>query len=914
MAYYKDPTDEQIKKHYGLSRQQFGKGQGAESWRNKYKRDPEFKSQRIKEKRAELGIDKASYQARKKSADDQKAREAKTGPAVPPVTDPLVDTIQDTNKALDSTPQMDVPEGKFTSLAGMAGGLSDSFSENEQANLNAMFGDPNSSFVLQQIMGLGTKEEQLGGLRAALGGADPEYLAQQRFKQTQASGGDPFADFLKSQEQAPPTVDVPPPVDPNIKAAQDRFAGVQASGGDAFADFLKQAEQVNQGGTVQPFVPPTPPTPTPPAPTPPAPTPPTATAPTTPPKPTTPPAQPSTPPAGPTAGPTPAGPTPPPPSGPTPPPVTPVPPPAPPATAGGTVATGAPAAPQATGITAAGNQQIQDRFGINQFMSSAQQAEQQRRSQSQELDRRLEDTLNERLANRGQQDAITTSRLADFEASNLKNQAQLEENLQRLGILTTGGDTAEQLSEFAGAAERSRQGIMGEGQARQERAFQDTLGLLQSRRQDLALQQQSEQQDRERALKQVLGLGEMEQRGSQFDRDIALRSELGRGQLGLGRDRFGLEAELGRGQLGLQREEFGEGRRQFERGQGFREEMGRGQLGLQREQFGEDRRQFERGQGFKEEMGRGQLGLQREEFGEGRRQFDAGLAQRGELGREGFATTRRGQDIQKELGVAAEGRLQSQANQQRTSDIFGGIFGGMEALGIDKKDIFGAGKSILGLFNGGGGPASTLGKVAGAGAGIAKAGSGLFSGGITGGGLASATQGMGGFGIQGGLGAGGTGFRVGSGAGQVGSGLGAAGQAAQASRFSGAGAGLGNANMALAFHQGGQLLQDILGSRFRGSEGLGNIGSRAGTGAAIGSVVPGVGTAIGAGVGAAIGGVENLWSGGPVSKNLDEVKAMPRSHQAAIVTEGQRRERAGEPQMNLGPGVHWTDIQALMLG
>jgi hypothetical protein len=74
-----------------------------------------------------------------------------------------------------------------------------------------------------------------------------------------------------------------------------------------------------------------------------------------------------------------------------------------------------------------------------------------------------------------------------------------------------------------------------------------------------------------------------------------------------------------------------------------------------------------------------------------------------------------------------------------------------------------------------------------------------------------------------------------------------------------------------------------------------------------------VGTAIGAGVGAAIGGVENLFSGGPQTKNLDSIRQMPRSHQAAIVAEGQRRERAGEPQFDMGPGVHWTDVQALML-
>jgi hypothetical protein len=62
-------------------------------------------------------------------------------------------------------------------------------------------------------------------------------------------------------------------------------------------------------------------------------------------------------------------------------------------------------------------------------------------------------------------------------------------------------------------------------------------------------------------------------------------------------------------------------------------------------------------------------------------------------------------------------------------------------------------------------------------------------------------------------------------------------------------------------HQGGQLAQDLLGERFRGSKGLGNITAAAATGAAIGSVVPVIGTGVGAALGAAYGTLRNLTSG-----------------------------------------------------
>ncbi|HCR19355.1 MAG TPA: hypothetical protein DIU35_17905 [Candidatus Latescibacteria bacterium] len=212
--------------------------------------------------------------------------------------------------------------------------------------------------------------------------------------------------------------------------------------------------------------------------------------------------------------------------------------------------------------------------------------------------------LNQRISGLGQNDAITQGRLADFESQSGRNRAQLEEDLNRLGILTTGGDTADQLQEFVTGMERGRQQIIGEGQARQERAFQDALGLLQSRRQDLGLQLGSEQTDRDLALRQVLGLGGLQQDESQFGRDLALRQELGRGGLGLQRDDLALRSELGRGRLGLD-EELGRGRLGLEgRDLDLRTELGRGQLGVSRDDLA-----------LRSELGRGQLGLGRDRLG-----------------------------------------------------------------------------------------------------------------------------------------------------------------------------------------------------------------------------------------------------------------------------------------------------------
>tara|TARA_R110002020_G_C16076620_1_gene756697 strand:+ start:232 stop:669 length:438 start_codon:yes stop_codon:yes gene_type:complete len=79
-------------------------------------------------------------------------------------------------------------------------------------------------------------------------------------------------------------------------------------------------------------------------------------------------------------------------------------------------------------------------------------------------------------------------------------------------------------------------------------------------------------------------------------------------------------------------------------------------------------------------------------------------------------------------------------------------------------------------------------------------------------------------------------------------------------------------------YKAGEGIQDLLGDRFAGSKGLGDIASGAGRGAAIGNMfMPGVGTAIGAGIGAGYSGIKNIFQefgnpfgGGPNYGSMDQ--------------------------------------------
>ena len=323
-----------------------------------------------------------------------------------------------------------------------------------------------------------------------------------------------------------------------------------------------------------------------------------------------------------------------------------------------------------------GTQQFLDQFGQGQRDRLAVQAAGafNEAMRNQPIQTRLQDTLMQRLGQQGQPDAMTQAELTRFGQQRGEAQEQLKAQLQQLGLLTEGGDTAEQLAKFTGQSLLGEQQIMAQGQQRGERAFQDALGLLQQRQggrmseaQMRQMEQQAGQAEGQLGLQafgqaQQGALGQqrlgLQERGQMLQEELGrgrlgLETELGRGRLGvqergvgvqergqelqeeLGRGRLGLETELGRGRLGLQQEQFGEGRRQFDVGQGFREEMGRGQLGLQREQFGEGRRQFDVGQGLRErQFGEGQRqfdagqGLRERQFGEGQRQFDVGTGER----------------------------------------------------------------------------------------------------------------------------------------------------------------------------------------------------------------------------------------------------------------------------------------------
>ena len=283
-----------------------------------------------------------------------------------------------------------------------------------------------------------------------------------------------------------------------------------------------------------------------------------------------------------------------------------------------------------------GSQQFLDQFGQGQRDRLGIQAQgaMSEAMRNAPIQQRLQETLMGRLGQQGQPDAMAQAELTRFGQQRDEAQEQLKAQLQQLGLLTEGGDTAAQLAKFTGQSLLGEQQIRAQGQQRGERAFQDALGLLQQRQGGRMSEAQMRQMEQQAGLAEgQLGLqafGQAQQ-GAQGQQRLGLQE---RGQMlqeELGRGKLGLETELGRGRLGVQergvgvqergqelQEELGRGRL------GLETELGRGRLGLQQEQFGEGRRQFDVGQGFREEMGRGQLGLQREQFGEGRRQFDVG--------------------------------------------------------------------------------------------------------------------------------------------------------------------------------------------------------------------------------------------------------------------------------------------------
>jgi hypothetical protein len=98
----------------------------------------------------------------------------------------------DFNAIIGLTQAPEATPGRYTDLIELATGTSGEFSETEAATLNALFSDPNSKFLLEQIIGLGSREEQLGGLRAAIG-ADPNVRPKATTPPPGDSGSPPVA-------------------------------------------------------------------------------------------------------------------------------------------------------------------------------------------------------------------------------------------------------------------------------------------------------------------------------------------------------------------------------------------------------------------------------------------------------------------------------------------------------------------------------------------------------------------------------------------------------------------------------------------------------------------------------------------------------------------------------------------------
>ena len=119
------------------------------------------------------------------------------------------------------------------------------------------------------------------------------------------------------------------------------------------------------------------------------------------------------------------------------------------------------------------------------------------------------------------------------------------------------------------------------------------------------------------------------------DRDLEFRKEIGRGQLGLGRDRLGLDRELGLGRLSLGRDRLN-----------LDTELGRGQLDLGRSRLGLDTT-----------LGTGRLALDTSKLAQQGAQFDKSLTEQARQFDLGFAEDKRQFNVLDFYKSSAEKRI-----------------------------------------------------------------------------------------------------------------------------------------------------------------------------------------------------------------------------------------------------------------
>jgi hypothetical protein len=174
----------------------------------------------------------------------------------------------------------------------------------------------------------------------------------------------------------------------------------------------------------------------------------------------------------------------------------------------------------------------------------------QERGRNASLDFLQENLLKNRMQQFDEQgrpidDAITQANLAEAARTQGQAEEQLATKLQGLGVLRNAGAPIDAFGELRGLQDIQNQNIRAAGQQRNERAFQDSLNLLGSRRADRQLDNTIRQAQRQAGIGEgQLGLGAL----GEFGQTVrAGQSNALKGLLGIG----GLTGELPGGQQSL---------------------------------------------------------------------------------------------------------------------------------------------------------------------------------------------------------------------------------------------------------------------------------------------------------------------------------------------------------------------------
>ena len=164
---------------------------------------------------------------------------------------------------------------------------------------------------------------------------------------------------------------------------------------------------------------------------------------------------------------------------------------------------------------------------------------QQEQARNAELDIQLENLLRNRQMQFDEQgnpidDAITQANLAQLGRQEEKSREQLATQLQALGVLRNAGQPIDTFGELTGQFDVAEAAARAEGQQRGERAFADSLRLLESRRADRSLDDTIRNRARQLGVSEgQLSLGALGEFGrtARHGQDVALKGALGFGEL-----------------------------------------------------------------------------------------------------------------------------------------------------------------------------------------------------------------------------------------------------------------------------------------------------------------------------------------------------------------------------------------------